>query len=70
MSDRVRNRDFFDANESEEGVTELRRVDVMHEEREMFSTQIKGTHNFPELENLFLIGMQVQAAPTGMLQVR
>jgi len=53
MSDRVRNRDFFDANESEEGVTELRRVDVMYEEREMFSTQLKGTHNFPELENLF-----------------
>ncbi|MEH6818066.1 MAG: TonB-dependent receptor, partial [Pseudoalteromonas distincta] len=46
-------RDFFDANESEEGVTELRRVDVMYEEREMFSTQLKGTHNFPELENLF-----------------
>jgi hypothetical protein len=53
MSDRVRNRSYYDANETEEGETELRRVDITYEEREMFSTQFKGTHNFPELKNLF-----------------
>lgn len=48
MSDRVRNRAFFDDNETEEGVLELRKVDVLYEEREMYSTQLKGTHNFPQ----------------------
>lgn len=49
MRDRLRNRTYFDANETEEGVKELRNVDVVYEEREMFSTQVKGMHNFPEL---------------------
>ncbi|KTF11509.1 TonB-dependent receptor domain-containing protein [Pseudoalteromonas sp. 10-33] len=53
MSDRVRNRSYYDANETEEGETELRRVDISYEEREMFSSQLKGTHNFPDLNNLF-----------------
>ncbi|MBQ4833360.1 TonB-dependent receptor [Pseudoalteromonas sp. MMG010] len=53
MSDRVRNRSYYDANETEEGDTELRRVDITYEEREMFSTQLKGTHNFPEYKNVF-----------------
>ena len=54
MRDRVRNRDFYDANETEEGVRDLRRVDVSYEEREMFSSQIKGTHNFVDFNSLFV----------------
>ncbi len=54
MRDRVRDRNFYDANESEEGTRELRRVDVVYEEREMFSSQLKGTHNFIEYNNLFV----------------
>ncbi|MAD03736.1 MAG: TonB-dependent receptor [Pseudoalteromonas sp.] len=54
MRDRVRNRNFYDANETEEGVRDLRRVDVVYEEREMFSSQLKGTHNFIDFNNLFV----------------
>jgi hypothetical protein len=53
MRDRVRNREFYDANETEAGVRDLRRVDVVYEEREMFSTQLKGTHNVINVNNLF-----------------
>lgn len=49
MRDRVRNRDFYDANESAVGETELRRLDIIFEEREMVTTQLKGTHNLPDL---------------------
>ena len=48
MSDRVRNRTFIDDNETEAGQLELRKVDVLFEEREMYSTQLKGKHNFPD----------------------
>ncbi|WP_172449416.1 TonB-dependent receptor domain-containing protein [Bowmanella denitrificans] len=54
MRDRVRNRDYFDANESEEGETELRRLDIIFEEREMITSQLKGTHNFPWLNFAYL----------------
>ena len=54
MSDRVRNRTFSDDNETVEGELSLRKVDVLFEEREMFSTQLKGKHNFPQLEYAYL----------------
>ncbi len=54
MRDRVRDRNFYDANETEDGVRDLRRVDVVYEEREMFASQLKGTHNFAEYNNLFV----------------
>lgn len=54
MSDRVRNRTFVDDNETEEGQLELRKVDVLFEEREMYSTQLKGKHNFPQLNYAYL----------------
>jgi len=54
MSDRVRVREFIDINETVFGETELQRVDMLFEERRMNSNQIKGTHNFPELNFLYL----------------
>lgn len=54
MSDRVRVRDFIDVNETNFGSRELQRVDMLFEERRMNSNQIKGTHNFPELNFLYL----------------
>lgn len=54
MRDRVRVRDFIDINETEFGETELERVDMLFEERRMTASQIKGTHNFPELNFLYL----------------
>lgn len=53
MRDRVRVRDFFDANETEFGERELSRVDMLFEERRMSSNQVKGTHNFPEFRNTY-----------------
>lgn len=53
MRDRVRVRDFVDANETEFGERELSRVDMLFEERRMNANQIKGTHNFPEIENTY-----------------
>jgi outer membrane receptor protein involved in Fe transport len=53
MRDRVRVRDFIDVNETVFGETELSRLDVLFEERRMTSSQIKGTHNFPQLKNAF-----------------
>ena len=52
MRDRVRVRDFIDVNETILGERELQRVDMLFEERRMNSNQIKGTHNFPELNFL------------------
>lgn len=49
MSDRVRNRAFIDDNETEEGQLALRKVDILFEEREMYSTQLKGQHTFPKM---------------------
>ncbi|GAB3028323.1 TonB-dependent receptor domain-containing protein [Bowmanella dokdonensis] len=54
MSDELRNRLFTDVNETETGKTELRRVDLQYEERRMTTSQIKGTHNFPELNFAYL----------------
>jgi outer membrane receptor protein involved in Fe transport len=53
MRDRVRVRDFVDANETEFGERELSRVDMLFEERRMSSNQIRGIHNLPELENTY-----------------
>ncbi|MFC4700400.1 outer membrane beta-barrel protein [Glaciecola siphonariae] len=53
MRDRVRVRDFVDVNETIFGTTELSRIDMLFEERRMNSNQIKGTHNFPQLENTY-----------------
>lgn len=53
MNDRVRVRDFVDVNETIFGTRELQRVDMLFEERRMTSNQIKGTHNFPELNFLY-----------------
>ncbi|WP_438864116.1 TonB-dependent receptor domain-containing protein [Neptunicella sp.] len=53
MSDRLRDRQFIDVNETEAGKTELRRVDVLYEERRMTTSQVKGTHNFPQLWNAY-----------------
>jgi TonB-dependent receptor len=53
MRDRVRVRDFVDANETEFGTRELSRVDMLFEERRMSSNQLKGTHNLPELDNSY-----------------
>ena len=52
MRDRVRNRDYFDANESDD-TTALRRLDIIFEEREMITHQLKGTHNFPEYNFMY-----------------
>ena len=53
MNDRVRVRDFVDVNETIFGTRELERVDMLFEERRMTSSQIKGTHNFPELNFMY-----------------
>jgi outer membrane receptor protein involved in Fe transport len=53
MRDRVRVRDFVDVNETTFGEKELSRVDMLFEERRMTSSQIKGTHNFPEYKNTY-----------------
>jgi hypothetical protein len=54
MRDRVRVRDFIDVNETTFGDKELSRVDMLFEQRRMTSSQIKGTHNFPEFKNSYL----------------
>lgn len=53
MRDRIRVRDYIDVNETVTGERELSRVDMLFEERRMTSSQIKGTHNFPQLDNVF-----------------
>ncbi|MEC8747178.1 MAG: TonB-dependent receptor, partial [Pseudomonadota bacterium] len=49
MRDRVRDGYYFDESESNPGVEEFRRMDIIFEEREMVSSQLKGTHNFLNL---------------------
>lgn len=51
--DRVRNRDFFDANETDPGVDQFRIFDILFEERRMNSNQLRGEHNFPEYWNSY-----------------
>jgi len=51
-SDRLRNRRFENTNTINEDEESRRKLDVLYEERELISHQLKGTHNFPELENL------------------
>jgi outer membrane receptor protein involved in Fe transport len=53
MRDRLRVREFVDVNETTFGVEEYSRVDMLFEERRMTSSQIKGSHNFPELKNSY-----------------
>lgn len=54
MRDRVRDRDYFDGNESIPGRNDLRRIDILYEEREMVTSQLKGTHDFPEYWNTYV----------------
>lgn len=53
MRDRVRVRDFVDANETIFGTTELSRIDMLFEERRMNANQIRGTHNLPQFNNTY-----------------
>ncbi|MCW8878354.1 MAG: TonB-dependent receptor [Kangiellaceae bacterium] len=50
--DRMRNRLLESTNTINEPDDERRQMDVLYEEREMISHQLKGTHNFPEWKNL------------------
>jgi hypothetical protein len=52
--DRVRNRNFVDINETEFGISEFRRLDILFEERRLNSNQIRGEHNFPTLNNSYI----------------
>ena len=54
MRDRLRDRDYFDDNESIPGRVDLRRVDGIFEERRMITTQLKGQHDFPEYWNIYV----------------
>lgn len=54
MRDRLRNREFIDVNETLFNERELQRIDILFEERRMTSSQIKGTHNFIEWNQLYL----------------
>ncbi|MDC8829997.1 TonB-dependent receptor domain-containing protein [Alteromonas gilva] len=49
MRDRLRDGSYFDDSESVPGVEEFTRIDIIFEEREMVSSQLKGTHNFLDL---------------------
>ena len=51
MRDRLRDGSYYDDSETVEGVEEFRRLDIIFEEREMVSSQLKGTHNFLQLGN-------------------
>ena len=50
--DRLRNRTFESTNTINEPEEERRKVDILYEERELYSQQFKGMHNFPEYNNL------------------
>ncbi|WP_144391951.1 TonB-dependent receptor plug domain-containing protein [Pleionea sediminis] len=50
--DRLRDRLFESTNTINEPEEERRKVDVLYEERELYSQQLKGLHNFPEFNNL------------------
>lgn len=51
MRDRLRDGYYFDDSETVPGREEFRRMDIIFEEREMVSTQLKGTHNFLNFMN-------------------
>ena len=50
--DRLRNRQFENTNTINEPAESRRKVDVLYEERELVSHQLKGRHNFPDWFNL------------------
>lgn len=50
--DRLRNRQFENTNTINEPDESRRKVDVLYEERELISHQLKGRHNFPDWFNL------------------
>lgn len=50
--DRIRDRQFENTNTINEAEESRRKVDVLYEERELISHQLKGRHNFPEWQNL------------------
>lgn len=52
--DRLRDRDHESTNTINEPDLNQRRIDILYEERELLSTQLKGQHNFPNLMNLGL----------------
>jgi len=49
--DRLRNRQFENTNTINEDDESRRKVDVLYEERELISHQLKGRHNFPNWYN-------------------
>ncbi|CAD5291053.1 TonB-dependent receptor [Alteromonas sp. 38] len=51
MRDRLRDGEYFDDSETTVGVEEFSRMDIIFEEREMVSSQLKGTHNFLDIAN-------------------
>lgn len=52
--DRLRDRQFENTNTINEVDESRRKVDVLYEERQLISNQLKGRHNFPEWNNLGL----------------
>ncbi|WP_210247231.1 TonB-dependent receptor plug domain-containing protein [Aliikangiella marina] len=50
--DRLRDRQFENTNTINEPDESRRKVDILYEERELFSNQLKGRHNFPEWYNV------------------
>jgi len=50
--DRLRDRQFENTNTINEADESRRKVDVLYEERELISHQLKGRHNFPDWYNL------------------
>lgn len=50
--DRLRDRHFENTNTINEQDESRRKVDVLYEERELISHQLKGRHNFPEWYNI------------------
>ncbi len=50
--DRIRDRQFENTNTINEQDESRRKVDVLYEERELISHQLKGRHNFPEWYNI------------------
>ncbi|PWK51720.1 TonB-dependent receptor plug domain-containing protein [Pleionea mediterranea] len=50
--DRIRDRQFESTNTINEPEEERRKVDILYEERELYSQQLKGMHTFNEFNNL------------------
>ncbi|MEW9799580.1 TonB-dependent receptor domain-containing protein [Alteromonas sp. CYL-A6] len=62
MRDRLRDGYYYDDSETVPGREEFRRMDVIFEEREMVSTQLKGTHNFLDFMNGMYVDWYVGTA--------